>query len=162
MTKRRTQIVLLVGVILITLGVCLNIGIFSGGIFYWIQTAPDLEIAYEAPSTVKVGDQFNLVIILKNTGQRDILVNQIDLDKSLENSLFQGTSIESTDPPMEIAYGAFWMEVFQYQHVIPAGESRQAIFHLSAIIPGDYISSIGVTVGNRSKRGELIKVKITE
>ncbi|MDK1030079.1 MAG: hypothetical protein QGM50_11800 [Anaerolineae bacterium] len=123
-----------------------------------LREPENLTVEAEYPSTVQVGDAFELILNVHNTGDTSFTVGDIDLDIAFSDSILDGAIVERMDPPMEKDFSISGMKTFHYNRAIPPGESQKVTFYLRATEVGEFGGSILVYVGNLS---HLLDVSIT-
>jgi hypothetical protein len=134
-----------------------NVGlsVYQGG---FLDT---LTVDYSIPSSVAKGEHFELVLTLTNTGSSDIQVNHIDLDQVVGGSILDGSTIISSDPPIDRYVSGPGYQSFVYHLPIPPGESRQVTLVLEAVNVGQFGGPIGIFVGDNDKGQQTNNVTIT-
>ncbi|HLF72723.1 MAG TPA: hypothetical protein VI524_00115 [Anaerolineales bacterium] len=143
---------------------CLFLGCAGtiGFILYFGQEPENLSIDYSMPSVVKKGEDFDLTITLANTGSTSLTVGDIDLDELMGGSILDGAIVLVTEPQMERDYSLSGIKTFHYNETLQPGETRTVIFHLQATTVGEFGGSVGVYVGNTSKRINYLGIIIQE
>ena len=111
-----------------------------------------LSLQYDLPYSVRLCDEFDLVLSLTNSSDEPLHVSHIDLDELFSDSILDGAIVISTDPPIARNYSVPGTKSFNYDSVIPPGQTAILTFHLSAQTPGEFGGSIGVYVGDIAKR----------
>lgn len=148
----------------IAVAVCCCLGL-SGviGVFVYLGREPEnLSLEYSMPSVVKKGENFDLIITVANTGSEPFTVNDIDLDELMAGSILDGAIVLETEPNMERDYSVSGIKTFVYNRTLQPGETKQAIFHLQATAAGEFGGSIGVYVGDNSKRFDYVGLIVQE
>lgn len=129
---------------------------------YFGGTPKNISVDYELPTHVLKGEEFDLVLVITNTGDTDMAVGDIDLDQALSGSILEGAVVLSTEPDMRRDYSIPGIKSFHYDRTIPAGESEKVTFRMQATTVGEYGGSIGVYVGNLSYTLNEVTITITE
>lgn len=146
------------------LAVCICLGcVGTVGVFYYFGREPEnISVDYSLPPVVKKGENFDLVITIRNTGSQPLTVEDIDLDELLGGSILDGAIVLTTEPEMERDYSVSGIKTFLYNQTLQPGETKQAIFHLQATTVGEFGGSIGVYVGDISKRLDYVGLIVQE
>ena len=118
------------------------------------------KIDYSMPSVVRKGENFDLIITLTNTGNAPFTVGDIDLDEIMGGSILDGAIVLETQPKMERDYSLSGIKTFHYSQTLQPGETRQVIFNLQATTAGEFGGSIGIYVGNLSRRINYVGIVI--
>ena len=133
------------------------------GIFVYFSREPEnLSVDYSAPSLVKNGENFDLILTLTNAGSEPMTVAGIDLDEAFGGSILDGCIVLETEPFMERDYSLEGIKTFRYDQILQPGETKKIIFHLQATTVGEFGGSIAVYVGDISKRINYIGIIIQE
>lgn len=114
------------------------------------------------PSVVRKGENFDLVLTLTNTGNTSFTVGDIDLDEILGGSILDGAIVLETEPIMERDYSVSGIKSFHYNQTLQPDETKHVIFHLQATTAGEFGGSIGIYVGNLSKRINYVGIIVQE
>jgi hypothetical protein len=135
-----------------------TIGFFG----YYGREPETLTVEYSIPYTVTRGEEFDLVLTLRNTGNEDVYISDIDLDEAFSGSILDGAITISTDPEMERNFSTDGIKTFVYNRSLPAGSTEQVIFRMEAVAVGEFGGSIGVYVGPIAARIDYVGITITE
>jgi hypothetical protein len=149
-------------IIAIVVCVCLSCAAAVGGLFYMGRDPENITISYSMPSVVKTGENFDLELTIKNTGDQTVTVMDIDLDEALGGSILDGAMVLETEPHMERDYSISGIKTFKYNTDIGPGETQVVTFHLQATTVGEFGGSIGVYVGELAARIDYIGIIIQE
>lgn len=104
----------------------------------------DLEVEYVLPYSVNVGDEFDLIISLTNTGDQTLNITDIDLDGAFSGSILDGAIVTSTDPDMERDYSVPGVKSFHYNTAIQPHSSSDIRFLLLAQVSGEFGGRIDI------------------
>ena len=160
-TKNKNGVKWWVWLIVATLAcVCLVCAGIVGFVMYFGQEPEGLSLDYTIPSVVRNGENFDLIITITNSSSNPVTVSGIYLDEALVGSILDGSIVLETEPPMERDYSIEGIKYFNYNQIINPGETKSIVFHLQAIAIGEFGGSIGVYVGDTSKRIEYIGITI--
>lgn len=141
-----------VGLLVLAVCGCVALGVMEAGVLLHVSQEPEnLIVSYSMPDHVELGEEFELILTLTNTGSSEILIGDIDFDEPLGDSILDGATVIGTDPQMERNDPLPGFRSFHYGRTIPAGEQRVAAFRLRATTPGQYFGSIEVYVGDLAK-----------
>lgn len=152
-----------VWLIAIVLGcICLACAGFVAFVAYFGQEPEGLSLNYSIPPVVQKGESFDFVLTITNSGTQPVTVNDIDLDEVLGGSILDGCTVLDTEPHMERDYSLEGVKTFKFNQAINPGESREVIFHLQANQAGEFGGSVGVYVGDKSKRIDFVSIIIQE
>ena len=123
--------------------------VFSwGGMSTFFSGDPEgLQVKYQIPSEIKVGDNFTVEVTLTNTGRNNISVDEIQLP----NKILDGAVLKQAQPNFSGTSRNGDQTVYQYGFVIGPGESKKVTFQYKAIMAGDYSGSAEIVVGPRRK-----------
>jgi hypothetical protein len=119
--------------------------IFWNALYLWRKTpvkpaAPPLGLRVECPERVGIGDMFDLKLVLKNAGQKELLVSTLDFD----DSLIKGMEVISIAPE---PYGRvdersyIW---YKFAQPIGARKTFEFVFRLQAKTKGTYKGDVDV------------------
>jgi len=129
---------------------------------YFSREPENLSVDYSIPSLVKKGELFDFTLTLTNTGSEPITVASIDLDEALGGSILDGCIVLETEPFMERDYSLKGIKSFTYNQTIQPGETKTLIFQLQGTTAGEFGGSVGVYVGDISKRIDYVGIIIQE
>jgi len=146
----------------IAICICLGCAGTIGFFLYFGQEAENFSIEYSMPSVVRKGENFDLTITLTNTGNASFTVSDIDLDEIMGGSILDGAIVRETEPEMERDYSLSGIKTFHYNQTLQPGETKRVIFHLQATTAGEFGGSIGIYVGNLSRRIDYVGIIIQE
>jgi hypothetical protein len=135
---------------------CLAIAGTIGLIAYFGQEPENVSVEYDMPAVVSNGAMFDLVLRVTNSGSETITVADIDLDEAFGGSILDGSVVLETEPNMERDYSVEGLKTFFYNQPIQPGETKTIIFHLQATAVGEFGGSIGLYVGDHSKRIDYV------
>ncbi len=141
---------------------CLILACVVGVFAYFSREPENLSVDYSMPSVVEIGESFNLVLTLRNTGNEPFMVSDIYLDQSLGGSFLDGSVVLETDPFMERNYSTQGLKIFAYNQTIQPGETKTITFFLEATKAGEFGGSIAVYVGDISKQLDYIGLIVQE
>jgi hypothetical protein len=144
----------------VTVCICIGCVGIVGFVLYFGQEPEGLSLDYSIPSVVGNGENFDLIITITNSSSNPVTVSDIYLDEALVGSILDGSIVLETEPPMERDYSIEGIKYFNYNQLINPGETKSIVFHLQAIAMGEFGGSIGVYVGDTSKRIEYIGITI--
>lgn len=149
---------------LIAVGVCCCLAIAGtvGVLAYFGREPENISVDYDMPAVVSNGENFDLEIRITNTGSELITVNDIDLDEAFGGSILDGSVVLETEPNMERDYSLEGVKTFYYNQTLQPGETKTVIFHLQATDVGEFGGSIGIYVGDISKRLEYVGLIVQE
>jgi hypothetical protein len=142
--------------------ICLGCAGTVGVLYYFGREPETLSIDYSMPSVVRNGENFDLVITMTNTGSTSFTVNDIDLDELMGGSILDGAMVIGTEPEMKRDYSVSGIKTFTYNQVLEPGQTKQAVFHLQAMIVGEFGGSIGVYIGDNAKRFDYVGLIVQE
>jgi hypothetical protein len=141
---------------------CFVFGAASIGLLSRFAAEPeDLSVEYQMPYTTRVGEEFELILTLRNTGSAPITVDDIDLDQALTGSILDGAIVLASEPYMERDYSIPGIKTYYYKRPILPGATEVVIFKLQAVEAGEFGGSVGVYVGDQSVIVEPV-ITITE
>jgi len=142
----------------VAVGVCCCLAIAGtiGVLAYFGQEPENVSVEYDMPSVVSNGETFDLVLRVTNQGTETITVSDIDLDEAFGGSILDGSVVLGTEPTMERDYSVEGLKTFFYNQPIQPGETRTITFHLQATTVGEFGGSIGLYVGDHSKRIDYV------
>jgi hypothetical protein len=133
------------------------------GVFAYFGREPEaLSLEYDIPGVVQKGENFELVLTLTNTGTENLTISSIDLDEAFGGSILDGSTVLDTEPAMEKDYSLEGIKTFNYGKPIQPGETKTLTFHLQATEVGEFGGSIGVYVGDISKRIDYVGIVVQE
>jgi hypothetical protein len=141
---------------------CISIAGFVGAIAYFGREPEGLSVQYEMPSVVQKGENFDLSIKATNSGSQSVIITSIDLDEAFGGSILDGSQVLETEPLMERDYSLEGIKTFHCSETIQPGETKTFTFHLQATTVGEYGGSIGVYVGDISKRLDYVGIIVQE
>lgn len=91
------------------------------------------------PTSVQLGDEFDLVITMTNQKAEPVYIWHIVLDEIVRASILDGTTVISTNPTMDIDPIYSPQKVaYSYFRTITPGETQMVVFHLGAEIARTY------------------------
>lgn len=135
---------------------CLTIAGTIGLLAYFGQEPENVLLDYSMPSVVTNGETFDLVLRVTNAGTETITVGDVDLDEAFGGSILDGSVVLETEPNMERDYSVAGLKTFYYNQPIQPGETKTITFHLQATAVGEFGGSIGIYVGDHSKRIDYV------
>jgi len=149
---RKTKIIIGFGTAIITVIVLICAG--AGYFVYTVRDSEILGIEVDHPETVHVGDSFELTINLKNTGEADIEVQDIDLSPAVSenyDSILAGATVTRTEPAMKSNdLSILKMRSYHYNRIIKPGETHKVIFYLQAVKPGGFHTDVDIYLSDGS------------
>jgi hypothetical protein len=98
------------------------------------------------PATVRIDENFDLVVVLTNPTTNPIFINHIVLHRSSGPSLLDGATVTGVEPVMnsEILVTSRNDVQYSYFRETKPGETQTVIFHMQARNPGTYYENVGV------------------
>jgi hypothetical protein len=141
---------------------CLTCVGLIGFIAYFGREPENLSVDYQVPSVVSKGENFDLMIMVTNSGTESLTITSLDLDQAFGGSILDGCIVLETDPFMERDYSLEGIKVFNYGKPIAAGQTQTFTFHLQATTVGEFGGSIGVYVGDIAKQIDYIGIIVRE
>ncbi|MEW6403094.1 MAG: hypothetical protein AB1649_14945 [Chloroflexota bacterium] len=139
---------------------CLTCAGLIAFVAYFSREPEGISVDYSMPSVVHVGENFDLVLTITNASSQSVTVNDIDLDEYLGGSILDGAVVLETEPAMPRDYSLEGVKTFSYNRAIEPGETAQVVFHLQATVAGEFGGSVGVYVGDISKRIDYIGIVV--
>jgi hypothetical protein len=117
-------------VVLLFASLCVVGGVVAFGFVYLGGEPENLVVEAEYPSTVQMGDSFDLILSMQNTGDSAMIIGDIYLDEPFGGSILDGAIVERTDPPMEKDYTRSGIKSFHHDQVIFQGKvvKRSSIY----------------------------------
>lgn len=100
------------------------------------------------PREVVVGEPFDVVMELRNIGDEDVEIGDLDLDQVLGGSFLDGCDVVSTSPSMEMDASVPGFKSFHYNAILAAGETHTVRFTVEAREPGNWGGTVGINVGH--------------
>ena len=154
MTKTQGVIVILLLVCLlvattVNVIVDLTVGFMSGAGFYMSSIAmtqqPTLTASLVAPQTVKLGEEFDLVVKTKNTHEDEIRLHSIDIEYRFLN----GFEVVSVSPDaVESSTGDSAYRTWKFSETVDPDESRNITLRLKAVQVGQFYGDLDVNNPN--------------
>ncbi len=141
---------------------CLACAGIVGIVYYFGREPENVSLSYSMPAIVKKGENFDLTITISNTGTKAITVADIDLDRSLGDSILDGVMVLETEPHLERDYSISGIKSFKYDTTIDPDETKNVTFHMQAITVGEFGGPIGIYVGNLAKSIDYIGIIVQE
>ena len=142
---------------------CAALGATSLGLLSYVSQEPeDLVVDYSIPDRVELGEEFEFILTLTNTGNSEILVGDIDFDEPIGGSILDGVTVIGTHPQMERNDPMPGFRSFHYGRTIPPGEQRLVAFRLQAATPGEFGGAIEVYVGDLAKSIDYVGITIVQ
>ena len=127
-----------------------------------VQEPENLEVDYSIPFSVRQGQEFQFELVLRNTGDTAIHVDEIDLDEAFGGSILDGAVTVATQPEMTRDFSIPGIKTFIYNRRLPSEEATTVVFNLKAVEAGEFGGSVGVWVGDRVKRLHYVSVTVLE
>lgn len=148
----------------IILGICCCLGLIGTvGFFAYFGREPEnISLEYQMPQVVKMGENFDFVLKITNTGSESFMVGDIDLDETLGGSILDGSVVLDTEPPMERDYSVSGIKTFYYNQTVQPGETKTITFHLQATTVGEFGGSVAAYIGDLSKRIDYVGLIVQE
>ncbi|HYC71146.1 MAG TPA: hypothetical protein VEB66_08075 [Opitutaceae bacterium] len=133
----------------IALAICLLVVAgFIGFLFYIAVDPPDITAVVSAPAEVKVGEAFDLEVVVTNRRAKGAMaLSDIDVGESYLAG-FKLASVEPT-PKSSMHVPIDESRSFTFSVGIPAGESRTFVFRLQAETAGLHAGDVDVCEGLR-------------
>ncbi len=100
------------------------------------------------PREVVVGEPFDVVMEIRNIGDEDAEIGDLDLDQFLGGSFLDGCDVVSTDPSMEMDVSVPGFKSFHYNATLEAGDTHTVRFTVEAREPGNWGGTVGISVGH--------------
>jgi hypothetical protein len=142
--------------------------LMCAGAIYFVYTLRDSEVlGIEAkyPETVQAGDSFKLTLVLKNNGDVDIEVQDIDLSPALSgnyDSILAGATVIRTEPAIKSdEFPSLKMWAYHYNRVVKPGETHTVIFYLQAVKVGEFHTDVDVYLSDARSTASDIRISIT-
>ena len=113
------------------------------------------------PKIVHVGESLQLELHLKNKGEADLKVQDIDLSLAVDgnaDSILAGAAVTRTEPAMQ-SYDVplSKMRDYHYAGIIKPGETHKVIFYFQAVKPGEFHTDIDVYLSDsRSTAADIV------
>lgn len=110
---------------------------FWNSFYLWRKTpatppGPALGMRVECPEKVKVGDSFEIKIVIRNAAKTTLEVGTLSID----DSFLQGMKVTSIDPRPYSQIEERWYVEYKFWQKIEAGKTNQYTFHVKASEPG--------------------------
>ena len=120
---------------------CAGLGVFGFGEVY--KDLDELDIEYSKPEVIEEGDVFEWEIIVTNTGDKDIEIHEVEIEKSI----LEGTEVLTSEPMFtsEEDTSALGFELLSYYYqdlVIEAGETETITFEMKARESGSFAGTV--------------------
>jgi hypothetical protein len=131
----------------------LIVGFIIAGFFYVLNSPPNLDGEISVPPKIQQGDEFDIIITLKNPTEKSVFIEEIFFHNYLEApdvidsdvpNLLDGANIISTNPEMESETFIETDVIFPYFREIHTGDTQTIIFHMKAENIGVFMGDIGV------------------
>lgn len=103
----------------------------------------EIEVILEEPESVRVGEPFELAVVVENTGSTPRQIATVDLNGAICDQ-FDVIGVDPRPSDRTLEYG--WHE-YVYHTPIPAGGSRTFTFSMRARAPGTHTGDVSVYIG---------------
>ena len=140
---RRTADRLLVTVLMTSLAV---LGCGLSGIDF--EDPQNVEISVEAPTTVEVGERFEILARMRNTATS----TQILIDLDIADEYLEGVVIESMEPAFSDVFHVPLDDTMSYSLdlPVPAGDEVIVTLHVLAAKTGDFSGDFDFCIGSET------------
>lgn len=115
-----------------------------GLLLYFGRDPENFLVDIDYPWQVAVGEPFDVVMEMRNTGDTEIEVGDIDLDEALSDSFLDGCRVLSSQPSMELDSAVPGIKSFHYNRLIGPGEVQTVTFTVEAIEAGKWGGTVGI------------------
>jgi len=141
--------------IIALVGICVGVGLLMGGFGALVAIfGPEpegLDVSFEMPATVDVGQEFSLVLTMANSGETEFTVTEIQLPKTL----LEGAALLKMTPKGSDTTDYADKTGYTVTLILAPGESSTITYDFKALTSGDYGGALSVAVLNRRKNADL-------
>lgn len=111
-------------------------------------TVQDVHVSIDEVTNAVIGDQFQVVVHIQNLGTEERELTSIDIG----DSYLEGMNLAFSDPEwiQEWDFGFMGFQSYDYQIMIPAGESLDIVYVFEAIDTGNFEGSLDVCIDTES------------
>jgi S1-C subfamily serine protease len=141
----------IIGLVGICVGVVLLMGGFGALVAVFGPEPEGLDVSFEMPATVDVGQEFNLVLTMRNSGSSEITVTEIQLPKTL----LEGAALLKMTPKGSDTTDYSDTTGYTVTLILAPGESSTITYDFKALTAGDYSGTLSVGVRNRRKNADI-------
>ncbi len=104
----------------------------------------NIEVSIDAPVSVSVGQAFEVVLTVKNTGPS----NQTLVDMDIGEDYLEGVVVQKMDPPFKDALDAFGIMTYSMDLALPPEQEITVTISAYAAHAGDYSGSIDLCINS--------------
>ena len=132
----------------------------------WVwQDRGELAVTAQYPQSVRVGDEFDVVLNLISKTDKKVSVQDIAMDSasgSHKEWILSGAQVVSTSPNMELDPAAASMHGFLYYRDVNPGQMHVVTLHFKAVKAGEYHTDFFVLLPNATAAASDIAITIHE
>lgn len=121
--------------------VCAGFGVLA----YKIAQGPsNIEVRLDCPARVKMGEDFDITVYVKNTASESQTISNIDVYESY----LQGIVINDIEPPASNESSFFSMRTYTLDKKILPGDEVAVKLNATATQPGNYAGDLDVCIND--------------
>jgi hypothetical protein len=110
------------------------------GLFLIVPEQPTLDVRVNAPETVPMGKEFDLVLHTRNLHDEPIRLDSIDVDLAF----LEGFEVVSVDPTPSDVMDFLGQRCWSFADTVSPGEGLDVTYRLKAVQPGHYAGDMDV------------------
>ena len=111
----------------------------------------DLAVSLAYPPSVSAGDTFEVTASLRNTGQKEVTLSEVQIAKTL----LEGLEVQTIDPPGGQAVDYAGRVGYSQSILIPAGQTRSLTIVFKALLPTQFSGDLRFLTGARASSAPL-------
>ncbi len=127
------------------------------------RQALSVEAAY--PQTVRVGDQFDIILTLASQSDQPVSIRSLDLSPAVDSNnewILAGATLTAVDPQMSQSDVVRGLLALVYARTLQPGETQVVTLHLSAFDAGQYDTDVAVYLPNATVTAQDISIEIVK